>query len=374
MRTIGVEEELIVLDASTGLPRNLASEVVRAAAAREEANPESDDERGGSVGYEVQKAQIETDTPPLTDLEELEAALRTWRERARASALEVGARVLASGTSPLKGATGVMRTNRFDAMAQRYGLTMAEQLVCGCHVHVSVDGPEEGVAVLDRIRTWLPLLLAVSANSPWWQGIDTAYESYRSQMMARWPSSGPTPVFGSVEAYRAHVDAMLATGVLLDEAMVYTDARLSAAHPTVEIRSADVCLDVRDAVLVAGLARALVDTAAREWAEGVPAPDVEAPLIRLATWKAGRYGLTGDLVDPTSGEARPAADVLGVLLDHVGDALRDAGDEDQVTRGVERLLADGTGARVQRALLDKAEDDEGLAHAVVEMSRIAAGE
>lgn len=373
MRTIGVEEELILLDASTGLPRNLATEVVRAATAREEANPESDDERGGSVGHEVQKAQIETDTPPLTDLDELEAALRTWRERARASALEAGARVLASGTSPLKGATGVMRTQRFDAMAQRYGLTLAEQLVCGCHVHVSVDGPDEGVAVLDRIRTWLPLLLAVSANSPWWQGIGTVYESYRSQIMARWPSSGPTPVFGSAKAYRDHVDAMVATGVLLDEAMVYTDARLSAAHPTVEIRSADVCLDVRDAVVVAGLARALVETAAREWADGVPAPDVVAPLIRLATWKAGRYGLTGDLVDPTTGQARPAADVLGALLDHVGDALRDAGDHDHVTRGIERLLADGTGSVVQRELLRKADDDEGLAHAVVELSRIAAG-
>jgi len=373
MRSMGVEEELFLVNAATGEPTNAAAEVIRAATVRQEANPSPADESGGSLGPEVQKSQIETDTPPLSRLDELEEALRAWRERARASALEVGARALASGTPPLKGASGAVRNPRFDAMAQRYGRTMAEQQVSGCHVHVDIEGPEEGVAVLDRIRTWLPLLLAVSANSPWWHGADTAYESYRSQVMTRWPSCGPTPVFGSVEAYRAHIDAMLATEVLLDEAMVYSDARLSAAHPTVELRTADVCLDVRDAVLVAALSRALVETAAREWTDGRPPAGTPVPILRLATWKAGRYGLTGDLVDPVSGTARPAADVMGVLLEHVDDALRDAGDLDHVKTGVERLLGEGTGSQVQRRLLDEAETDEERANAVLELSRISMG-
>ncbi len=252
---------------------------------------------------------------------------------------------------------------------------VAEQLVCGCHVHVEVSGPDEGVGVLDRIRTWLPLLLAVSANSPWSQSLDTAYESYRSQMQVRWPSAGPMPVHGSAEAYRRYVDAMLATGVPLDEAQVYTDARLSAEHPTVEIRTADVCLEVRDTVVVASLARALVETAAREWASGAPVDDVPAPLIRLAGWKAGRYGLTSELVHPPTGTSRPAADVMDALLEHVGEALRDAGDLDLATSGVARLLADGTGARRQRELLGDVdpEDADALGRAVVALSRLAVG-
>ena len=374
MRAMGVEEELILIDPRTGEPRNLAAEVVRVAQVREELNPESDDDRGGTLGHELQKAQIETDTPPQTALDELEASLRHWRERARASALEVGARVLASGTSPLSGTTSVHRTPRYDLMAERYGITVAEQFICGTHVHVDIEGPEEGVGVLDRIRVWLPLLLAISANSPWSDGKDTAYESFRSQVMARWPSAGPTPYFGTAQGYRAHVDAMLATGVPVDEGQVYTDARLSAAHPTVEIRAADVCLDVRDAVLVAALSRALVEAAARDWVARVPAPRVDVSIIRLATWKAGRYGLTGDLVDPVSGTAQPAADVLGALLDHVDDALRDAGDRDRVQEGLQRLLRDGTGSQVQRRLLEGAEDEDGLARAVVELSRIAMGD
>lgn len=376
MRTLGVEEELLVVDARTGRPSNVASAVIRAAEARDEVDPAPTGDGGGSIGHELHKTQVETDTPPSERLSDLEDALRAWRERARAAALEVGARVVATGTSPLSGPTRVERNERYDAIAQRYGLMVAEQLVCGCHVHVAVSGPEEGVGVLDRIRTWVPLLLAISANSPWAQSVDTAYESYRWQMQMRWPSAGPMPVLGTPAGYRAYVDTMLATGVPLDEAMVYADARLSATHPTVEVRTADVCLDVRDAVVVAALARALVETAAREWTEGVPAPDVPSPLIRLAGWKAGRYGLTGELVHPPTGTSRPAADVVADLVDHVADALRDAGDHDHVAQGLDRLLAEGTGARTQRELLADADpgDEESVARAVVRLSRITAGE
>ncbi|RYB93902.1 YbdK family carboxylate-amine ligase [Nocardioides oleivorans] len=372
MRTMGVEEELLLVDARTGRPRNVASQVIRAAEARDAAGSAPSDDRGGSLGPELHTTQVETDTPPLETLPALDHALRAWRERARASALEVGARVVPTGTSPLAGDTRVERTDRYDAMAQRYGLMIAEQLVCGCHVHVELSGDDEGVGVLDRIRTWVPLLLAISANSPWSQSVDTGYESYRWQMQMRWPSSGPLPVLGTPAAYRAYVDAMLATGVPVDEGMVYADARLSALHPTVEIRTADVCLEVRDAVVVAALSRALVETAAREWAEGVPAADVPAPLVRLAGWRAGRYGLTGELVHPPTGTSRPAADVLGDLLAHVGDALEDAGDHDHVSRGIARLLADGTGSRVQRDLLGAAgRDEDAQGAAVVQLSRIA---
>ena len=143
-----------------------------------------------------------------------------------------------------------------------------EQLVCGRHVHVSVESDDEAVAVLDRVRVWLPSLLALSANSPFWQGKDTGYASFRSQMMSRWPTSGPPPRLGSAEAYRSLVTDMVESGVLLDEGMVYFDARVSFRYPTVEIRAADVCLDARDTVLVAALCRGLVETAARQWRSG----------------------------------------------------------------------------------------------------------
>src|SRR6202034_3033909 len=138
--------------------------------------------------------------------------------------------------------------------ADVFGLTAQEQLTCGCHVHVEISSEEEGVATLARIRPWLPVLLALSANSPFWQGRDSAYASFRYQAWSRWPSAGVTEAFGSAEVYRQTVQQMVSTGALLDSGMVYFDARLSEHYPTLEVRVSDVCLYADDAALIAALA------------------------------------------------------------------------------------------------------------------------
>ena len=190
-------------------------------------------------------------------------------------------------------------------MGRRFGLTVSEELTCGCHVHVGIDSDDEGVGALDRIRPWLPPLLALTANSPFWQGGDSGYASYRSQVWQRWPSAGPYAPFGSPAGYHATVQAMIDTDTLLDPGMVYFDARLSVQHPTLEVRVGDVCLDVDDAVLLAALVRGLVETAARAWRAGVPADPVRLELLRLAAWRAGRSGVDGVLLDPCSWRPMP---------------------------------------------------------------------
>jgi gamma-glutamyl:cysteine ligase YbdK (ATP-grasp superfamily) len=153
------------------------------------------------------------------------AALGTeWEALAVRAAREVPARVVASGTSPMPVRPEHVHDSRYDQMVERFGTTEAEHLVCGCHVHVSVASDEEAVGVIDRIRVWLPAWLAINANSPFWQGQDTGYASFRSQAMVRWPSAGPTEVFGSAAAYHRIVSDMVASRVLLDEDMVYFDA------------------------------------------------------------------------------------------------------------------------------------------------------
>ena len=148
--------------------------------------------------------------------------------------------------------------------------------------HVGISDADEGVAVLDRAGPWLATLLALSANSPFWQGQDSEYASFRYQVWGRWPSSGPAGPFGTARAYRETIEQMVASGTLIDPGMVYFDARLSERYPTVEIRIADVCLRAEDAVLIAALARALVETEARDWREGKPAPQARTEVLRLA--------------------------------------------------------------------------------------------
>jgi carboxylate-amine ligase len=141
-------------------------------------------------------------------------------------------------------------------------------------------------------------------------------------------------------------------GGALDPAMLYLDARLSARYPTVEIRVADVCTDPEDSVLVALLARALVETAAAAPATGA----WRADLLRVAAWRASRHGLTDDLVHPVEGRLAPPREVFSALSAHVGPALREAGDEERVVDAFDRLMARGTGATRQRRVLEASGD------------------
>ncbi|MCK3768701.1 glutamate--cysteine ligase [Microbacterium aerolatum] len=371
MRTVGVEEELLLVDAESGRPLSVAAQTLRyAAEAAEPVDATSDEVPGGSLEHELQQQQVETDTVPHTDMTALADDVRAWRDHAITAARRAGARVIAAGTSPLPAGTAIVGKPRYLQMVEHFGLTTTEQLTGGCHVHVSIESDDEGVGVLDRIRGWLPVLLALSANSPFWQAEDTKYESFRSQAMVRWPTAGPTEMFGTAEGYRETVASMVGSGAILDEGMVHFDARLSHHYPTVEIRVADVCADAADTVLVAALTRGLVDTAAAEWRAGEEPLPLSVSMLRLMGWQAGRFGITGDLIDPRTSKPRPAREIVADLVDHVRDALRENGDEALVEEQIEQIFARGNGAMRQRAMLEKTGQ---LSDVVAELARVTAG-
>ncbi|MGY1772607.1 carboxylate-amine ligase [Blastococcus sp. SYSU D00813] len=383
MRTLGVEEELLVVDPS-GVPVPLGPEALEAAARWGEAETVGEHDRetrdhggggddggGDPVGHlvpELKAQQIELGTRVCTDLAEVTAELRHWRGRADAAARAVGARVAALASSPVRVEPVTTPGERYADMTQTFGLTALEQLTCGCHVHVSVGDEEEGVAVLNRIRVWLPVLTALTSNSPYWLGRDSGYASFRSQSWNRWPSSGPTELFADAADYARVVAELVATRTIVDTGMVYFDARLSERWPTVEVRIADVALHVEDAVTHAGLVRGLVETAAREWRAGVPAPDVRSEVVRVAGWRAARSGLGGELVSPIDGRPAPAADVVAALLEHVRPALSDAGDEERVSAGVATILDRGTGAEQQRRVHRDSGDLTAVVRAAIEVT------
>jgi carboxylate-amine ligase len=342
IRSVGVEEEFLLVDPATRCAVDRAQMVVGGA-------EEDGDEGAGLVASELTLQQVETATVPCQELTELHRELVRTRREAAAQAEADGVAIAAGATCPTPVSPQTTPNARYQRMVKEFGLTAREQLTCGCHVHVDVDGDEEAVGILDRIRPWLPVVLAVSANSPFWQGRDTDFESYRTQVWQRWPSAGPTSLFGSAAAYRARVETMLNTGTLLDAGMVYFDARLSAKYPTLEVRVADVCLDVEETVLVAALARALVSQLGGEWSRGEPLEEVPLEVLRLAQWRASRSGLSGALVHPATGEAAGAEVVLKALVERIRPALEEAGDVELVDELLARSLSRGTGAARQRA-------------------------
>ncbi|MGO9781451.1 MAG: glutamate--cysteine ligase [Streptosporangiaceae bacterium] len=358
MRSVGVEEELLIVEPGTGRPRALASAVIRAAGpgAQEGSGELRADERAAGepdavqpLEFELQKQQLEIDTRPCYSLDELGRELRRCRATASAAAARAGVAVAALGTSPVAVHPEVVPTSRYQAMAEAFGLTAQEQLTCGCHVHVGISSAEEGVAVLDRIQPWLATLLALSANSPFWQGVDSAYASFRYQAWGRWPCAGPTYQFGSVEVYQATVQQMIDTETLLDSGMVYFDARLSQHYPTIEVRIADVCQHAEDAVLIAALIRGLVETEARNWQADRSNPPARTEQLRLARWRASRSGLDDVLINPVTLRPDKATAVTALLVEHVRDALADAGDTLLVADLLDAVLHRGNGAAAQRS-------------------------
>jgi glutamate---cysteine ligase / carboxylate-amine ligase len=347
VRTVGIEEELMLVDPGTGQLAARSRSAVRASEAEEE------------VEEELFLQQIETSTAPCEHADDLIAGLRAGRRAVGEAAAAVGARAVAM-PAPVLSEEGedFTPTPRYLRIRSEYGELARQSLVCGMHVHVSISSDEEGVRVIDGIRPWLPLLIALGANSPYWQGRDTGHASWRSQVWSRWPTAGAAQPFGDLATYIAVSEEMIGWGGALDSGMLYFDARLSPKYPTVELRVLDVCTDVEDTLLLALLSRALVATIAAD----PTAATWRGDLLRVAGWRAARDGLSTELVHPLLGTLVPPRTVFEAAVEHVRPALEETGDLERVRDSFERLVARGNGATRQRT----AHEAGGSLRAVVE--------
>lgn len=344
--TIGAEEEYLLADAESGALVPRAHEAVAAAVTI----------LGDEVTPELNLCQIEVGTPVCTTLDELEEALCRLRRQLAAACRPLGLAPLATGThpfSPWQDQAVDRASDRYASMEDRYQIVARQQVICGYHVHVTVEDPATRVAVMNLARSWLPLLLALSANSPYWQGADSGYASYRTQVWQRWPMAGMPPTLAGPAAYDALVAGLIRSGSIDDATHLYWYVRPSARYPTLEFRVCDVCLEPAVAVTLAGLLRALVWTCSKAAAADPGRATAgsgagEDYHLRAAVWRAARYGLEGLLVDPETGVAGPAAQVIRSAVDRLGPGLDAHGDRDVVEAGVERILDQGNGAMWQR--------------------------
>ena len=342
--TVGVEEEFIIVDAGTGALRPMAEAVL----------PRAKEALGGQVEAELNRAQVETASAVWTRLSDLRADLVRLRRALREAAAGVGCSVVSAGTHPTASPedSGVNPSKeRYRRLEREYQAVAREQLVNGCHVHVGIADRELAIEVLNRTRPWLATIGALAANSPFWEGQDTGYASYRTEVWTRWPLTGMPEPFASRAEFDDLVASLNAVGAAPDATFLYWDIRPSARFETLEFRAADACLSVDDAVMVAGLCRALARTAAAEALQGLPGARLRSELVQAARWRAARYGVEGTLVDLTEGRTAPAPEVVDRLLRHLRPALEEDGDWDEVVELVDRALHGGSGAVRQRAAL-----------------------
>ncbi|MFJ9721917.1 glutamate--cysteine ligase [Streptomyces sp. NPDC101209] len=331
---MGVEEEFHILEVESGLLVPRADQVLRRLPRR-------------NFTAEMHQSTVESNSEVHASLDDLYTDLAGMRRRLDHAASSLGLAVVAAGTAPLAPAASGHPTAdpRYHHMVEEYRQVADEQLICGAQVHVDVPDRDTAVGIMCLISPWLPVLLALSASSPFWQGSDTGYASWRTLLWQRWPTAGPVGCFSSAAEYDAAVEGLVRSGVISDAGMIYYDLRPSAHLQTLELRICDACPRVETVVLVAGLFRALVTDALERRAAGAAVCDGRHEWVRGASWRAARSGLGGTLVDPgTRGEA-PAGEVVRRLLTRLRPALEAHGDWDAVSRLAESALADGDAAR-----------------------------
>lgn len=338
---IGVEEEFHVVELATGMP-------VSAAPGLLERLPDR------TFVRELQQSVVETNSRVHDTLDSLRAELTATRRLLADTAEPLALGVIAAGAPPQMG-SGMMDptpSSRYDRMMEEYAAVADEQQICAAQVHVDVPDRDTGVRALAWLAPWAPILLALSASSPFWMGADTGYASWRNLVMLRWPSAGPPGRFGSAAEYDAVIDELIRARVITDPGMVYFDIRPSQHQDTLELRVCDACPRVDTVVMIAGLFRAMVMDACAAVRDGDP-EFVRPEWLRAATWRAARSGLGGDLLNPSDRMAAPAADVVRALLRQLRGTLEANGDWATVSELVDRELDSGGAARRLRRVADE---------------------
>lgn len=344
--TIGVEEEYQIVHPET---REL-----RAASARILPQAErAEDVEKGEVQPELFLSQIEIGTPICQTLADVRAELMRLRRELVAAAERDGSRIAAAGTHPFSHWEDqeITPQARYIGIAQDYQQLAREQLIFGCHVHVGIKDKEAAINVMNRTRPWLAPILALAANSPFWLGVDTGYSSFRTEIWRRWPMSGTPQVFASRAEYDALVRALVESESVTDASKIYWDVRPALRFPTLEFRVTDVCLTIDEAVMVAGIARALARTCYRDAVRDKAVTHPRPELLRAAKWRAARYGLDADLIDVEGGRAVPAGEMIEKLLAHLRESLEELNEWEEIHALVDQTLQRGNGAARQRAAL-----------------------
>ncbi len=318
--TVGVEEELLVCDPETLDLAPLAGELLRRL-------PQDRAFKG-----EMPAAQLELASPVAATVGEACAALLAARHEA-ADAAGGDAVLAAAGAHPFASGIGQLESGeRYDAIQEEFAGVARRQLCFGLHVHVAVPGADRALAVFNALREHLPLLAALGANAPFYEGRDTGLASVRPKMCDLLPRQGVPPAVPSWEALADELAWGARSGVMADAAQWWWEARLHPRLGTVEVRVPDAQPTIGDAAALAAVVHCLVAWLAARADAGDLGEPAAGWRIGENRWSACRHGVTGRFADVRDGSARPTADVVRELLVDLAPFARDLGCSGELAR------------------------------------------
>jgi carboxylate-amine ligase len=342
--TIGIEEELMILDAES-------LELANAIESLLEAEPSE------QVKPELMESVLEIATTPQPNTAEAGRELRALRARVGEAAGQRGLAIGAAGTHPfgMWEDQRIVARPRYRDLVSDLRFVVRQELLFGQHVHVGLDGPEKAIHVANGMRVHLPLLLALSANSPFWRADATGLASTRMPIFRALPRVGIPPTYADWADYEASIGFMVETGAIEDYTFLWYDVRPHPNLGTVEIRVMDAQTRVEHALGLAALIQAMVKELAEHFESGAELRPYPQQMIDENKWLAARHGLDGELVDLPSRERVPTRELARRLLDRLRPHAEALGSAEELA-GVEDLLARGNGAERQRVVYEANHD------------------
>ena len=325
--TLGIEEEFFLVDPET---RDLLADPDTGifADCEEAARPHR-------VVREALRAQIETNTKVCGSVAELSEALKETRRVVIATAERYGAAIMASSTHPFASwaTTDITPKERYRTISAMLQGLLNRLLIGGMHIHAGFGDADERIQVMTAMRRYLPLLHAMSASSPFSDGHETGFRSWRLALFSGLPRVGiPAPLW-SARAYEDLLDEYRNMGFIRDGSELWWDIRPSHAYPTIEMRICDVCTRIEDAVTIAALYASLVRRLLRQAREGTLPDEPLTEIIAENRWIAQRYGVLAFFGDIEASRGRlDIADAVRALIDDLADDARALGCEDELRR------------------------------------------
>lgn len=335
--SLGIEEEYFLVDERT---YEVAPVTPDPMFARAEAWT------NGQAGREFLQAQIEVTTAPQTSLTEARSELVALRQVVAQAAHQHGLAILAAGTHPTARWCDAVQTPkaRYDDVMDTLQMIGQRNMLCGMHVHVSLPDPDRRVDVMARMTPYLPLLLALSTSSPFWQSRCTGLKGYRLAAYDELPRTGLPELFMTNEDYEAYVQALVKSGVMPDASHVWWAIRPSLKYPTLELRVADCCTRADDTVAIAALYRVLIRHLFYNPSVNRDLGVVGRAIAVENKWRAQRYGVQGSFA--TEAGAVSVRDMLDEVIRQTAADAAALGCEDEVSR-CRQIVAKGTSADAQ---------------------------
>jgi carboxylate-amine ligase len=335
--SLGIEEEFQLLSPESYELVSRYDEIAEAAGRDQQIKPE------------LMQSVLEVATRIARNVPEAIEEARSLRARIRDAAAERDSVIVSAGTHPFSRYEHQEVTDqpRYRGLMEKMRWVAERELIFGLHVHVGLEDADEAIAVANGLRTWLPELLALSANSPFWQARDTGLASTRIKVFDSFPRSGLPPAFRSFEEFERVVERGVRTNCFPDYTFIWWDLRPHPKLGTIEVRICDAQTRIASVAAIVALVQSLAATLAERFRAG-RAPAVQPiTLVAENKWRASRYGLDTDLIALDRDEERPARDAVRELVELTEPAAARLGCRDELA-GIEELLVRGTGAEEQR--------------------------